>query len=284
MTFAKGIRQEFKVTKAIKSDTRGTTIEFLPDATIFMEDGIELKSDRIKQRLEEFSYLCTGLNLTLDYKNEDQATYKSEDGLSDYMVDLVGDKIKLTDTFRVRAEEGRYNVDIALCYTEGYQEINKLYTNNIPNSGGTHLTGYRSAMTRTINDIARAEGLLKKQDKNLTGEDLREGLVLILSLNMSDPVFSGQTKDVLTSAQGRTVVERILAPEIEQWFNTNPNDLKAIVEKALTTRRARVAAQRAREATRGNGKTKLKSTLQGKLADCSTNDPAEAELFLVEGE
>ncbi len=284
MRFERGIRKDFKVEKSSPDAKRGTTIEFLPDATIFKEDGIEIPKARIVKQLQEFSFLCSNLELNLTYKDDKTISFKSVDGITDYVAALAPSEERITQIFRTSAQEGSYSVDIALAYTTKHTETIKLYTNNIPNTAGTHLTGYRSAMTRAINDVARATGILKEKDENLSGEDLKEGLVLVLSLIMRDPVFSGQTKEVLTSAEGRTVVERLLGPEIRRWFQSNPKDLKAIVNKALLSKKARLAAKRAREATRGKSKTVLTSTLQGKLADCLTKDPELAEIYLVEGE
>jgi len=284
MRFERGIRKDFKVEKSSPDAKRGTTIEFLPDSTIFKEDGIEIPKARIVKQLQEFSFLCSNLELNLTYKDDKTISFKSVDGITDYVSALAPSEERITQIFRTSAQEGSYSVDIALTYTTRHTETIKIYTNNIPNTAGTHLTGYRSAMTRAINDVARATGILKEKDENLSGEDLKEGLVLVLSLKMRDPVFSGQTKEVLTSAEGRTVVERLLGPEIRRWFQSNPKDLKAIVNKALLSKKARLAAKRAREATRGKSKTVLTSTLQGKLADCLTKDPELAEIYLVEGE
>jgi len=284
MRFERGIRKDFKVEKSSPDAKRGTTIEFLPDSTIFKEDGIEIPKARIVKQLQEFSFLCSNLELNLTYKDDKTISFKSVDGITDYVSALAPSEERITQIFRTSAQEGSYSVDIALVYTTKHTETIKIYTNNIPNTAGTHLTGYRSAMTRAINDVARATGILKEKDENLSGEDLKEGLVLVLSLKMRDPVFSGQTKEVLTSAEGRTVVERLLGPEIRRWFQSNPKDLKAIVNKALLSKKARLAAKRAREATRGKSKTVLTSTLQGKLADCLTKDPELAEIYLVEGE
>ena len=284
MRFERGIRKDFKVEKSSPDAIRGTTIEFLPDSTIFKEDGIEIPKARIVKQLQEFSFLCSNLELNLTYKDDKTISFKSVDGITDYVSALAPSEERITQIFRTSAQEGSYSVDVALAYTSRHTETIKIYTNNIPNTAGTHLTGYRSAMTRAINDVARATGILKEKDENLSGEDLKEGLVLVLSLKMRDPVFSGQTKEVLTSAEGRTVVERLLGPEIRRWFQSNPKDLKAIVNKALLSKKARLAAKRAREATRGKSKTVLTSTLQGKLADCLTKDPELAEIYLVEGE
>lgn len=284
MKFKKGVREDFKIEKIDTNSNTGTTIKFKPDKTIFKEDGITLPKIKIMQQLQEFSFLCSNLELNLQYKEDDPISFKSADGITDYITSLVSNEDRLTNIFRTGAEEGKYKIDLALAYSNKHTEITKAYTNNIPNVGGTHLTGYRAAMTRTVNDMSRTLGFLKEKEDNLSGEDLKEGLVLVLSLTMNDPVFSGQTKDVLTSAEGRTVVEKLVGPEIRRWFQANPQELKKIVNKAKLSKKARLAAKRAREATRGTGKSVLKSTLQGKLADCNTKDPEKAEIYLVEGE
>lgn len=284
MKFKKGIRQSFDIVDNPKPIGTGTTVTFRPDKTIFKEEGITLPKVKIMQQLQEFSFLCSNLELNLQYKEDDPISFKSADGITDYISSLVKNEDRLTNIFRTGAEEGKYKVDLALAYSNKHTEVTKAYTNNIPNSGGTHLTGYRSAMTRTVNDMARVLGYLKEKEDNLSGDDLKEGLVLVLSLTMADPVFSGQTKDVLTSAEGRTVVERLVGPEIRRWFQANPQELKKIVDKAKLSKKARLAAKRAREATRGTGKSVLRTTLQGKLADCNSKDPDEAEIYLVEGD
>lgn len=284
MKFEKGIRKNFTVEKQLSPMSDGTFIHFLPDSTIFKEEGIELPKVRIIKMLQEFSFLCSNLEITLKYKTDKPLVLKSSNGLVDYVESLTEKSSRITKTFQAKQIEGKYSVDVALCYTSGYTETIKIYTNNIPNKSGTHLTGFRSAMTRAVNESARALNLIKEKDENLTGEDLKEGLVLVLSLNMPDPAFGGgQTKEVLTSAEGRTIVEKLVGAEIRRWFQANPKEIKAIVSKALLSKKARMAAKRAREATRGKSKTVLTTTLQGKLADCITKDPELAEIVLVEG-
>ena len=285
MNFKKGVKQNYTVTDNKDKSPRGTTIQFLPDKTIFMEDGIGIPKIRIVKQLQEFSFLCSNLELVLEYKDDKPVIFKSVNGLIDYVNSLTSKEKRITETFHAEVQDGKYITSVALGYSNEYTETLKLYTNNIPNKSGTHLTGFRSALTRTVNDMARSNGLLKEKDENFTGEDLKEGLILVLSLNMPDPAFGGgQTKEVLTSAEGRTVVERTLNAELRRWFQSSPKELKAIVNKALLSRKARLAAKRARETTRGKSKTVLSSTLQGKLADCLTKDPDKAEIYLVEGD
>lgn len=282
MKFERGHRTMFSVVPA-KNTEHGTTIEYKADATIFKE-GITLDKDRLVKQLKEFSFLCPGLIIELNYKDSDPIVFQTKDGMVDYIKSLCPEEKRLTSIFNTKTEESKYCVFLALCYSTNYSEITKLYTNNIPNTGGTHLTGFRAAMTRTVNDMAREMKLLKDKDGNLTGDDLKEGLVLALSLKMPDPVFNGQTKDVLTSAEGRTIVEKLVSKEIRKWFTQNPSELKIIVGKALTSKKAREAAKRARDVVREKNKSVLPSAFKGKLVDCISKDPDETELFLVEGE
>jgi len=282
MRFEKGHRKSFEI-KSISKDQHGTSIQFKPDVVIFKE-GIVLDSKRLSKQLEEFSYLCDGLEINYRYKDEPAVKFYSQDGLVDYLNKVTTSDTKITSIFKTQSAEERFSVTLAIVYTTNFSENIKLYTNNIPNSSGTHLTGFRAAMTRAVNECARDNKFLKEKDDNLTGEDLKEGLTLVLSLYMPDPVFSGQTKDVLTSSEGRTIVERLMNKEIRTWFEQNPKELKAIVDKAMLSKKARLAAKKAREAIRETSKSVIKSKLPGKLTDCISTDPDETELFLVEGE
>lgn len=282
MHFEKGHRKMFVVDTETQEPT-GTTIEYKADNTIFKE-GIALEKDRLVKQLKEFSFLCPGLVIELNYKNDDPIIFQTKDGMIDYIKSLCPEEKRLTSIFSTKSVEDRYCVSLALCYSSNYSETAKLYTNNIPNSSGTHLTGFRAAMTRTVNDVAREMKLLKDKDGNLTGDDLKEGLVLALSLKMPDPIFNGQTKDVLTSAEGRTIVEKLVGKEIRKWFMQNPSELKTIVNKAITSKKAREAAKKARDVVREKNKSVLPSAFKGKLVDCISKDPDETELFLVEGE
>lgn len=282
MEFKKGHRTMFSIDSE-KDAEHGTTIEYKADATIFKE-GITLDKDRLIKQLKEFSFLCPGLIIELNYKNNEPIIFQTKDGMVDYIKSLCPEEKRLTSIFSTKSEEDRYCVSLALCYSANYSETTKLYTNNIPNTSGTHLTGFRAAMTRTVNDMAREMKLLKDKDGNLTGDDLKEGLVLALSLKMPDPIFNGQTKDVLTSAEGRTIVEKLVSKEIRKWFTQNPTELKTIVNKAITSKKAREAAKKARDVIREKNKSVLPSAFKGKLVDCISKDPDETELFLVEGE
>ena len=266
-----------------ESDNTGTLVRFKPDSEVFI-DGIELDYNRLNKQIQELAFLCSGLDFTLvDVVNQRQEHYKYDNGIIDYVNYLGKDKKHISDIFYCKSHEGRVGVEIGLQYNDTYSDSYKLYTNNIPNSSGTHLTGLRTALTRAMNEFARDKKILKDKEANLTGDDLKEGLTFVLSLKMPDPVFSGQTKDVLNSPEGRTIVEQLVAKEIRLWLDGNPQSGKAIVEKALLARRAREAAKKAREATRKKAVGGFSAVLPGKLADCQSKDVDECEIYLVEG-
>ena len=277
--FRKGIKEEFTVAEC--AHERGTLIIFKPDIEIF-KSGITLDKKRLAEQLEEFSFLCPGLTLTLDFKGEKQS-FNSTDGLVNYIDKLTKNKTQITDIFNFTGEEDDYSLSVAFAYTDNSAEVIKIYTNNIPNTAGTHLTGFRSAMTRSINELARKNNLLKEKDNNLTGEDLKEGLVLALSLHMPEPMFDGQTKNVLTSSEGRTIVERLVSKQLKILFTQKQKDLKTIVSKAIISRKAR-KDQKKKNNEKKKKKKIVKSTLPGKLTDCLSKQIDERELFIVEGE
>lgn len=260
----------------------GTTVKFLPDKTIFKE-GITLDYDALKKQIQELAYLSPGMIFTLKYEDKPEEEITSKNGIKDYINDLNSKKNTLTSVFYTETLEDRVGVKIAMQYNDTYNDTYKLYTNSIPNSGGTHLTGFRTALTQTVNKYARDNKLLKEKDANFTGDELKEGLVLVLSFIMPDPVFSGQTKDVLSSSEARTIVQRLVSKEIETWLNANKNDAKAIVDKALLARAAREKAKKAKETVRKQEKTR-RTNLPGTLADASSHDRSKCEIFIVEGE
>ena len=261
---------------------QGTFVRFKPDATIF--ETVDYNVSRLKNTLRELSYLCRGLTFELWQEDNMLEEYYSENGLLDYVNYLNKDKKSLlSEPFYVNSQEGTSGLEVALMYNDSYSDLVKLYSNNIPNTGGTHLTGFRTALTRTINEYARDKKLLKDSEDNFTGEDLKEGQLLVINLKMIAPVYQGQNKEVLTSSEGRTIAEKLAAKELRVWLESNPNDAKAIVNKALLTRKAREAAKRAREATRKKAMSVLSSVLPGKLADCSSKKVEECELLLTEG-
>lgn len=259
----------------------GTWVKFRPDATIFKE-GIKLDYDALRKQIQELAYLSPGMLFTLKFEDKPEETISSKNGILDYIKDLNNKKTTLTSVFYTENTEDRIGVKIALQYNDTYSDTYKLYTNSIPNSGGTHLTGFRTALTTSINDYAREKGLLKDKDANITGEELKEGLTLVLSFIMPDPVFSGQTKDVLSSSEARTMVQRLVSKDLKVWLMSNEKDAKAIVDKALLARAAREKAKKAKETVR-KADTKKRAMLPGILSDANSKDRKNCEVFIVEG-
>jgi DNA gyrase subunit B len=280
MTFEKGERKDFKVEKYAGQDT-GTTITFHPDVEIFKE-GISLDYDNLKRQVQELAYLSPGLTFTLKYKGKAEDVIVSQNGILDYIQDLNKKKNTITSVFYAEASEDRIGVKLAMLYNDSYTDTYKLYTNSIPNTAGTHLTGFRTALTSAINNYARENKLLKEKDSNIVGDELKEGLVLVLSFVMPDPVFSGQTKEKLDSSEGRTMVQKLVSKEIAIWLDSHPNDAKAIINKALLARAAREKAKKAKETVR-KADVKKRAVMPGTLADASSRNRASCEVFIVEG-
>ena len=278
--FKKGELVSYKE-NAVRDIKTGTTIIFKPDKEIFKE-GIELDYTALKNQLQELAYLSPGMVFKLKYKDKNEELITSKNGIKDYIESLNKTKETLTSVFYTEAIEDRIGVKIAMQYNDTYSDTYKLYTNSIPNSGGTHLTGFRTALTQTINEYAKEKKFLKDKDANITGEELKEGLTLVLSFIMPDPVFSGQTKDVLSSSEARTAVQRLVSKELKVWFDSNPKDAKAIIDKALLARAAREKAKKAKETVRKQD-TKRRVVLPGTLADASSKNRNDCELFIVEG-
>ena len=280
MTFEKGERKDFKVEKYAGKDT-GTTITFHPDIEIFKE-GISLDYEELKRQIQELAYLSPGLTFTLKYKDKAEDVIVSQNGILDYIQDLNKKKNTITSVFYAEASEDRIGVKLAMLYNDSYTDTYKLYTNSIPNIAGTHLTGFRTALTSAINNYARENKLLKEKDSNIVGDELKEGLVLVLSFVMPDPVFSGQTKEKLDSSEGRTMVQKLVSKEIAIWLDSHPNDAKAIINKALLARAAREKAKKAKETVR-KADVKKRAVMPGTLADASSRNRASCEVFIVEG-
>lgn len=282
ITFKQGKKQYFEVRKwDNKEHTHGTKIDFMPDPEIFKE-GITLDYNDLRKQLQELAYLSPGLIFHFKYKNKDMEDITSNRGILDYIDDLNKNKEVLTSVFFAENTEDRIGVKIAMSYNSTYSDTYKLYTNSIPNTGGTHLTGFRTALTQTVNEYARDNKFLKEKDANITGDELKEGLTLVLSFIMPDPVFSGQTKEVLSSSEARTAVQRLASKELKTWFESHPKDIKAIIEKALLARAAREKAKKAKETVRKQD-TKKRTVLPGTLADASSKKRSECEVFIVEG-
>ena len=279
--FEKGKLKDFKV-EPMKSDSTGTVVEFIPDASIFKE-GIEIDPATLRRQVQELAYLSPGLRFVLCINGKEELI-ESKNGLLDYLDALAKDRDVLTSKFYAETSEDRIGVRVALEYTNTFSDTYKIYTNSIPNTAGTHLTGFRTALTQCVNVYARAKGLLKEKDENFTGDDLKEGLVLVLSLTMPDPVFSGQTKGTLTSGEGRTIVQRLCANSLAAWLEANDKDAKAIINKALLARKAKENARKAKETVRNAAAKNTRVTLPGKLADCSSKSRSDCEIFIVEGD
>ena len=278
--FAKGELLDYKEINSTSKDT-GTTVLFKPDKTIFKE-GIDLEYAALKKQLQELAYLSPGMVFELEYHDKPLETIVSSNGIKDYINDLNDKKNTLTSVFYTETLEDRVGVKIAMQYNDTYADTYKLYTNSIPNSGGTHLTGFRTALTQVVNKYARDNKFLKEKDANFTGDELKEGLVLVLSFIMPDPVFSGQTKDVLSSGEARTIVQRLVAKEIETWLNANKTDAKAIIDKAMLARVAREKAKKAKETVRKQD-NKRRTVAPDALADANSKERHKCEVFLVEG-
>ena len=270
-------------TEAIDKNKSGVSVLFYPDSDIF--ETVEVDSQELQNMIQEFSYLCRGLTFHFtDEKNNIIKTYFSENGLYDYLNYLNKDKDFICNSIYFTESENSYQIEVALGYNNSYSSIVKLYTNNIPQEKGTHLTGFKMAWTSALNDFARDKKMLKDKDNNLTGSDFEEGQILILNFKMIDPVFKGQNKEELSSSEGRTYVQKLTTKALKNIFIHQEKDIKIIIEKALNARKAREAAKKAREAVREGTKKKTKALkFDSKLADCFSPDRKKCEIYLVEG-
>ncbi|WP_448594348.1 DNA topoisomerase (ATP-hydrolyzing) subunit B [Thermoflexus hugenholtzii] len=262
----------------------GTIVHFKPDPEIF-RGGIDYKFETLAQRFREMAFLTRGLTITLvDQREDREITFYFEGGIQSFVRYLNRNRQPLHPIWYVEKTVGDILVEVALQYTDAYNETVLAFANNVNTvDGGTHLTGFRAALTRTLNDYARKAGLLKESDPNFTGEDVREGLTAVISVKLPEPQFESQTKSKLGNAEVKGAVESVVGEALARWLEENPREAKAIIQKCLTSARAREAARQARELV--IRKSALESlTLPGKLADCSERDPAKAELFIVEGD
>lgn len=289
----KAYRQEYKkgnpqtkLEVVGESDHTGTIISFMPDAEIF--DEIEFSFDTLEYRLRELSFLNKGIKIIFEDKREGKEKYRDfhyTGGLVEYVKFLNKSRTGIhEDIVYIDKKVDDCLVEIAMQYTDGYTENIYSFANNInTHEGGSHLAGFKAALTKTINEYAKRNGALKDKDSNLSGEDIREGLTAVVSVKLPDPQFEGQTKTKLGNTFMRGIVDGVTVEELGSFLEENPNTAKVIVDKALRAQRAREAAKRARELTRR--KSVLESTsLPGKLADCSEKDPSKSEIFLVEGD
>jgi DNA gyrase subunit B len=264
----------------------GTEITFLPSTATFSKTEFDFQT--LEHRLRELAFLNSGVTLILtDARGVEPKQVKMhyEGGLEAFVKYLDRSKQSLHGApLAISAERDGITVEVAMEWTDVYHETMLCFTNNIPQrDGGTHLAGFRAALTRTINNYANESGIAKKEKVPLTGEDMREGLTSILSIKVPDPKFSSQTKDKLVSSEVRPVVEGVVADKLQQWFEEHPADAKRIVAKVVEAAAAREAARKARDLTRRKGALDM-ANLPGKLADCQESDPAKSELFIVEGD
>ena len=284
-TYEKGVPTS-DITVIGDSDITGTIVQFKPDATIF--DEVEYKYDTLEHRLRELAFLNKGIKIVLEDKREDREKKKEfhyTGGLIEFVKHLNKTKTGIHDDIvYIEKKIKDYMVEIALQYTDGYTENIYSFANNInTHEGGTHLSGFKTAMTKVVNEYARKNGILKEKDSNLLGEDIREGLTAVISVKLPEPQFEGQTKTKLGNTPVRGVVDSVTVEELGAFLEENPTTGRIIVDKALRAQRAREAAKKARELTRR--KSVLESTsLPGKLADCAEKDPSKSEIFLVEGD
>lgn len=269
--------------KECSKDKTGLTVQFYPDPEVLEETKFDAK--RIKTMLQEFSFLCTGLNFIFnDLINNEKVTYYSNKGLYDFLDYLSKDSL-ITEPFYFIKQEGKFQLEAIIGYTNNYTNITKLYTNNIPQEKGTHLTGFKTAWTQGLNQFARNKNLLKDKDSNLTGSDLEEGQIIILNFKMIDPVFKGQNKEELSSSEGRTYTQKFTSEAIKENEIAYEKSFKIIFEKAAAARKARDAAKKARDKAREQNKKKQKALkFDSKLADCWSKDRMKCEIYVTEGD
>lgn len=282
--FARGIRKsDLEVIGETNTDETGTTIYFEPDDTIF--ETVEFSDEVLSKRFREMAFLNKGIKIEfIDERKNLKEVFHYEGGIKSF-VEFINAKKKPVHDEIIYIDEIREEtaVEIAIQYTDSYSEVVLSFANNInTEEGGTHLSGFRSALTRTLNDYGRKNNIIKEKEENLSGEDVREGISAVISVKLPDPQFEGQTKAKLGNSETRGIVDSVLSEDLAVFLEENPRVGKQILDKALSARRAREAARKARDLTRK--KNNLESmTLPGKLADCQNDDPKRNEIFLVEG-
>lgn len=274
--------------KAGKTDKTGTTIFFTPSAEIF--ETVEFDYETLRQRFQQMCFLNKGLKINLvDERSGKNDSYLYERGLIDYVeylnsakkVEVVHDEVISIEN---ETKEKNMSVEIAMQWTNGYNEGVHTYANTInTHEGGTHEEGFRTAITSLLNKYARDKGQLKEKDENLTGDDVREGLTAVISVKLTEPQFEGQTKTKLGNTEAKTFVQRVVNDQLGDWLERNPAQAKEIIRKAIQAAAARLAARKAREATRRKGLLES-GGMPGKLRDCSSRDPEISEIYIVEGD
>ncbi|MCY8055548.1 DNA topoisomerase (ATP-hydrolyzing) subunit B [Bacillus inaquosorum] len=270
-----------------ETDHTGTTTHFIPDPEIFTETTV-YDYDLLANRVRELAFLTKGVNITIEDKREGQERkneYHYEGGIKSYVEYLNRSKeVVHEEPIYIEGEKDGITVEVALQYNDSYTSNIYSFTNNINTyEGGTHEAGFKTGLTRVINDYARKKGLIKENDPNLSGDDVREGLTAIISIKHPDPQFEGQTKTKLGNSEARTITDTLFSAAMETFMLENPDAAKKIVDKGLMAARARMAAKKARELTRRKSALEI-SNLPGKLADCSSKDPSISELYIVEGD
>lgn len=274
-----------KVRPLEKNEETGTKVSFKPDHEIFPDTVYDF--DTLKTRLRELAFLNKGLHITLtDKRNQGKSeVYCYEGGLTSFVEFLNENKQAVNPTVvSLEGEKNQVLVDIAMQYNDGYSENILTFVNDIfTEEGGTHLSGFRSGLTRTINDYGRSSGILKDNEDNLSGDDVREGLTAVVSVKVREPQFEGQTKTKLGNSEVKGIVDNIVSDGLKEYLEEHPSEAKAIINKTISASRARQAARRARELTRRKNALEI-SSLPGKLADCSEKNSAMTEIYLVEGD
>lgn len=270
-----------------ETERHGTTVHFVPDPEIFTETT-EYNFDKLATRIRELAFLNRGLHISIEDtrpEEPEKREYYFEGGIKSYVEYLNQNKTVLFDEpIYLEGEQQDITVEVSLQYTDGYHSNLLSFANNIHTyEGGTHESGFKTALTRVVNDYARKQKLMKENDENLSGEDVREGITAVISVKHPDPQFEGQTKTKLGNSEVRAVTDRLFSEHLLKFLMENPTVGKQIVEKGLLASKARLAAKRAREMTRRKGALEI-SNLPGKLADCSSNNPEQCELFIVEGD
>ncbi|MHC5228400.1 DNA topoisomerase (ATP-hydrolyzing) subunit B [Enterococcus sp. LJL99] len=270
-----------------ETDRHGTTVHFIPDPEIFTETTV-FNFDKLATRVRELAFLNRGLRISIEDKRAEESVLKEyhyEGGIKSYVEHLNANKdVLFPEPIFIEGEQQEITVEVSMQYTDGYHSNLLSFANNIHTyEGGTHESGFKTSLTRVINDYARKQKIMKENDENLTGEDVREGLTAVISIKHPEPQFEGQTKTKLGNSEVRTVTDRLFSEYFNKFLMENPTVGKQIVEKGLLASKARLAAKRAREVTRRKGALEI-SNLPGKLADCSSKVPEKCELFIVEGD